>query len=115
AYHQFGNPRFGEVIERLANGSDARIVVLARHREQRDAIRRSLRPSNVLLPEHAVDSRSLIYHADVVIGAGGTMTREAALLGIPTYSVFAGATPAVDLALEQTTPLRQLDSVEAMP
>ena len=41
-----------------------------------------------------------MYAADLVIGAGGTMTREAALLGVPTFSVFAGKSPAVDRALE---------------
>ena len=77
----------------------ARCVVLARRPEQRRAIG-ALGLPNVVLPEHAIDSRSLMYAADLVIGAGGTMTREAALLGVPTVSVFAGRTPAVDRWLE---------------
>jgi predicted glycosyltransferase len=36
------------------------------------------------------------------------MTREAALLGVPTFSVFAGRTPAVDLALESRGALQRL-------
>jgi predicted glycosyltransferase len=36
------------------------------------------------------------------------MTREAALLGVPTYSVFAGRSPAVDRALEARGRLQRL-------
>ena len=60
------------------------------------------------MPDHAVDARSLLYAADLVIGAGGTMTREAALLGVPTFSVFAGKSPAVDQALQDRGRLQQL-------
>ena len=34
--------------------------------------------TGILVPEHAVDGRSLLAHADVMIGGGGTMNREAA-------------------------------------
>jgi predicted glycosyltransferase len=99
AYHQFGNPLFGQTLEVLGNDSGAQTVVLARHREQREAIE-ALDLSNFVVPDHAIDSRSLMYHADLVVGAGGTMTREAALMGVPTYSAFAGDQPAVDVWLE---------------
>ncbi len=33
---------------------------------------------------------------DLVIGGGGTMTREAAVLGVPAYTYFAGKWGAVD-------------------
>jgi len=33
-----------------------------------------------------VDSKLLLYNADIFIGSGGTMTAESALLGIPTIS-----------------------------
>ena len=42
----------------------------------------------------------MLYEADLVIGAGGTMTREAALMGVPTFTLFAGRAPAVDRWLE---------------
>jgi predicted glycosyltransferase len=83
--------------------------VLARHPEQREALRELPFP-NLVVPDRAVDSRSLIYLADLVLGAGGTMTREAALMGIPTYSVFAGEQPAVDRELERRGRLRLLRS-----
>jgi predicted glycosyltransferase len=53
----------------------------------------------VKVPERAVDSLTLLALADLTIGGGGTMTRESALLGTPTYTVFAGRLAAVDEAL----------------
>jgi predicted glycosyltransferase len=115
AYHQFGNPLFAETLQALGNDPDARTVVLTRHHEQREAIR-TLGLRNLIVPDHAIDSRSLMYHADLVLGAGGTMTREAALMGVPTYSVFAGEQPAVDRELEREGHLRRLQtSQELLP
>jgi predicted glycosyltransferase len=111
SYHQFGNPLFGEAIEALGNDGNACVIVLVRHPEQRDAIQ-ALGLTNLIAPNRAIDSRSLMYQADLVVGAGGTMTREAALMGLPTYSVFAGEQPAVDRELERQGRLRRLQSVE---
>jgi uncharacterized protein len=113
AYHQFGNPLFGEAIEALGNDSSAQTVVLARHPEQRQAIQ-ALHLTNVVVPDRAIDSRSLMYQADLVIGAGGTMTREGALMGVPTYSIFAGTQPAVDKALERQGRLRRLSNASQL-
>jgi uncharacterized protein len=112
-YHRFGNPLFVDALRTVARNSDSVCVVLARHPEQREAIA-ALGLSNVVMPERAVDSRSLMREADVVLGAGGTMTREAALLGVPTFSVFAGPTPAVDHWLEQRGALRRLERASAL-
>ncbi len=57
-------------------------VVLTRHPEQIAAIE-GLGLGNCVVPRAAIDSRSLMYAADVMIGAGGTMTREAARDGDP--------------------------------
>jgi predicted glycosyltransferase len=109
AYHRFGNALFDEVIDVLATDPSARTVVLARHPEQREAIA-GLARNNLIVPDHAIDSRSIIHAADLVVGAGGTMTREAALMGVPTYSVFAGEQPAVDRELEHRGHLQRLTS-----
>jgi predicted glycosyltransferase len=50
-----------------------------------------------------------MYQSDVVLGAGGTMTREAALLGVPTYSLFAGRPAAVDASLMRRGVLKRLE------
>ena len=112
-YHQFGNPLFFDALRAIGQQPDARCVVLVRHPEQREAIE-PLGLENVSVPRQAVDSRSLMHAADLVLGAGGTMTREAALLGVPTFSLFAGATPAVDTWLERRGALSRLEHVSQL-
>jgi predicted glycosyltransferase len=115
AYHRFGNPLFDEVLERIADAGDVRCVVLARHPEQRAQVE-ALGAENVTAPAVAVDSRSLMSASDMVIGAGGTMTREAALLGVPTFSMFAGDQPAADRWLEARGKLRRMqDASDVFP
>ena len=113
AYHRFGNPLFSEALELIGRDPAARCVVLVRHPEQRKAIE-ALKLPNCTIPTIAVDSRSLMHAADLVIGAGGTMTREAALLGVSTFSVFAGTEPAVDAWLRERGALRRLTSAEQL-
>ncbi|MCD6434272.1 MAG: DUF354 domain-containing protein [Candidatus Diapherotrites archaeon] len=55
----------------------------------------------VRIPPRALDGPSLLYFSDVMIGGGGTMNREAALLGVETYSIFTGKKGSVDKFLEQ--------------
>jgi uncharacterized protein len=110
-YHGEQNPVFVEALLSLCRQPQVRVVVLARHAEQRSALA-GLGLSNLAIPTTAVDSRALMHRADLVIGAGGTMTREAALLGVPTYSVFAGKPAAVDSWLEQRGMLRRMTSPE---
>jgi predicted glycosyltransferase len=71
--------------------------------------------AGAVVPEHAIDGSSLLACADVVIGAGGTMSREAALLGTPTYTVFAGRLAAVDAALIALGRLHDLRAVSEGP
>jgi len=49
-----------------------------------------------VVPDRAVDGRSLAGLADLVVSAGGTMIREAAVLGTPVWSIFEGRPGAVD-------------------
>jgi predicted glycosyltransferase len=106
-YHGPGNDLYIEALRALGDQSHVRIIVLPRHREQQAQLAQLALP-NLTIPEAAVDSRSLIYSSDLFLGAGGTMTREAALLGVPTLSAFAGRRPAVDLALEDQGLLKAL-------
>jgi predicted glycosyltransferase len=66
------------------------------------------------VPDHAVDGRSLVALADVVVSAGGTMIREAAALGTPTWSIFEGRRGAVDEQLEREGRLRFLTDAEEL-
>ncbi len=113
-YHRSDNPLFGQILSLIAERSDVRCVALCRHPEQRRELA-NLNFPNLILPERAVDARSLVHAADLMIGAGGTMTREAALLGVPTVSIFGGQRAAVDRWLERRDLLRQLNSLDDLP
>jgi predicted glycosyltransferase len=113
-YHSFENPLFLRCVQHVLRDSRTTVVVLPRHGAQREAFA-ELGLERCVVPETAVDSRSLMSHADLMIGAGGTMTREAALMGVPTVSLFAGRRPAVDRWLEQRGDLRMLGDVGDLP
>jgi len=87
------NELLPRVLRRLLD-EGAQVVVLARTDEQRRALR-DLDPE-LVIPERAVDGRSLAALADLVVSAGGTMIREAAVLGTPVWSIFEGRLGAVD-------------------
>jgi predicted glycosyltransferase len=112
-YHDFESPLFLGALEAITSDRRTQLVILVRHPEQR-AMLEALQLPRCTIPTDAVDSRSLMHAADLVLGAGGTMTREAALMGVPTFSLFAGRTPAVDTWLEQRGALRQLGAVEEL-
>jgi len=108
-YHRHANPLFMQVLERLGQDETMHAVVLPRTAEQRDAIRARGLPS-LHVPEHAIDAQSLAALADLVVSAGGTMNREAAALGTPAYTTFAGRLGAVDEVLIRDGRLRPLTS-----
>lgn len=112
-YHRFGNPLFTEALDVVARQPNVQSVVLARHPEQVSELAEMDLP-NCTIPSAAIDSRSLLYEADLVIGAGGTMTREAALIGVPTFTLFAGRAPAVDRWLEDRGMLTRLRNPEQL-
>ena len=108
-YHRFSNPLFDAVLERLGRRDDVVSVVLPRTPEQGTRIRALDLPS-VVVPEHAVDGGSLVAGADLVVSAGGTMNREAVVLGTPVYTTFAGRLGGVDEQLVAEGRLRPLES-----
>jgi predicted glycosyltransferase len=101
------NPLLPRVLGRLAADERTQTVVLARTEEQRDAVR-ALGHPRTIVPERAVDGRSLVAFADLLVSAGGTMNREAAVLGTPVWSVFEGRPGAVDDRLVREGRLRLL-------
>jgi predicted glycosyltransferase len=113
-YHRSDNPLFAEVLRVVCKERQARCVVLSRHPKQRRELI-ALGLPNLVFPEGAVDARSLMYASDLVIGGGGTMTREAALIGVPTLGLFSGRTPEVDRWLEERGNLRRIQSVPDLP
>ena len=105
-YHRFENDLFAAVLERL-RGRQA--VVLPRTAQQRAELTGA---GGFVVPERAVDTQSLVAYADLVISAGGTMNREAAVLGTPVYTVFEGRLGAVDERLIAEGRLRWLRAVD---
>lgn len=108
-YHRMENTRFDEVIETALAREDVQAVVLPRTQEQR------ARYAAATVPGRAVDAASLLALADLTIGGGGTMTRESAILGTPTYTVFAGKLAAVDGALMAAGRLHDLRTPRTVP
>jgi uncharacterized protein len=92
---------FRSLIERLRKERDAQVVVVPRTPSQRSELIAEYHlaeaPFKVL--GHAVDALSLMWYSDAVFSGGGTMVREAALLGVNVYSTFAGRLGAADRQL----------------
>jgi uncharacterized protein len=113
AYHE-DNPLYERALDRLAADPQTVAVVIPRtHAQREQATARG--ESSIVVPERAVDAQSLIALADLVVGAGGTMNREAAALGTPVYTIFSGRMGAVDEALiaaGRLAPLADADRIE---
>lgn len=112
-YHQMANERFESVLASAIQRYDIQIVLLPRDAEQRRKY--EALSARIRIPDHAVDGLSLLWFADLVLGAGGTMNRESALLGTPTYTVFAGRLAVVDQELIRAGRLHDLRDLAAMP
>ena len=87
----------GLVLE-LAGRRNVTLVLVARDQEQRQRYL-SLGAPGLIAPDQPVEGVGLIAAADFVLGEGGVMTREAAALGTPAYTVSRRAPAAVDAAL----------------
>ena len=111
-YHRMANERFENLLQEAASEEGLQVVLLPRGPAQVDRYRHV---PGVRIPERAVDGSSLVALADVVIGGGGTMNRESAVLGTPTYTVFAGQLAAVDAELIRLGRMRDLRSGAVIP
>ncbi|MDO9043996.1 MAG: DUF354 domain-containing protein [Methanobacteriaceae archaeon] len=77
-----------DILEEHAN-----ILVIPRFKEQEEIFSDY---ENVTIIKPPVDTFSLIKKCDLIIGAGGTMNREAAIVGTPVISCYPGKTLSVD-------------------
>jgi predicted glycosyltransferase len=66
----------------------------------------------MIMPDAALDGANLIAAADLVVSAGGTMNREAAALGVPAVSIYAGKWAAIDEELVSEGRLQRISSRE---
>lgn len=116
-YHRFENELFGEMLKRFEGRPDVKVILLARSESQRASYGQSS-GRNLILPEHALDGSNLVASADLVISAGGTMNREAAALGVPAATIYAGQWAAIDEELVREGRLTRIskhEDLDALP
>ncbi len=110
-YHRFENELFAAMLDRLGSRGDPKVILLARTEDQRGEYEVPSKP-NLILPRAALDGANLIAAADLVISAGGTMNREAAALGVPAATIYAGEWAAIDEELVREGRLLRIASQE---
>ena len=101
------------IFHRICNDPFIEIIYVRRNNDK--TFDEALQYDNVKQMESPVKGLDLISISDVVISGGGTMSREAAALGIPSYSIFTGKQGAVDkrLSLEgRLTLIRKPEDVD---
>lgn len=116
-YHRFENELFDELLERLCASAEVKVLLLARSPAQRE-LYGGRECANLLMPRRALDGANLIAASDLVVSAGGTMNREAAALGVPAATIYAGRWAAVDEELLREGRLMRIstkDDLESLP
>lgn len=94
-----------DILHLLVNAPDLITVVVPRTRTQCDEIKTRIKnipdaDRRCILLDEAVNGLDLTFASDLLISGGGTMNREAALLGVPVYSIFVGRQGALDRKME---------------
>jgi predicted glycosyltransferase len=107
-YHRFQNTLFDEALKILQSRENVQIVLLPRNEAQRA----TYAGKGFIIPKAPLDGANLIAASDLVISAGGTINREAAALGVPAASVYAGQWAAVDEELVREGRLERISGVE---
>jgi len=107
-YHRFQNTLFDEALRMLLANESVQVILLPRNEAQRGAYSKE----RLIIPEAPLDGANLVAASDLVISAGGTINREAAALGVPAASIYAGNWAAVDEELVKEGRLRRIAKVE---
>lgn len=109
-YHRFQNTLFDEALATLLTNETVRVILLPRNETQR-ATYAAKALDHVIIPAAPLDGANLIAVSDLVISGGGTINREAAALGVPAISIYAGRWAAVDEELVAEGRLRRISNV----
>lgn len=110
-YHRFQNTLFDEALAMLLADERVQVILLPRSEEQRDVYKAS---KSLIVPDGPLDGPNLIAASDLVISAGGTINREAAALGVPAVSMYAGKWAAVDEALVREHRLTRIEDADQL-
>ena len=73
-----------EIIEFQRRFPNIKVITFPRYPEQEEQFGNL----DVIIPDESVDTMSLLFYAKIAMTGGGTMGREAALLGTPTLYSF---------------------------
>ena len=107
---------FNESLKYFSTKNDSVLIVLARTKYQESLIKDFARQNglngNIKFPDKVYNGLKLICNSDLIIGGGGTMNREAAVLGVPVYSIFHGKLGAVDRYLIESGKMNRINSVD---
>ncbi len=101
------------ILKRLAKEPRVQLVYLPRTPDQHDLPARA-GVAQVIIPDKVYDGPSLVASMDMVISGGGTMTREAAIFGVPSYSFFRGRSGMVDETLAAAGKLTLIPSPDSV-
>jgi uncharacterized protein len=107
-YHRFQNTLFDEAVAMLQSRENVQVILLPRNAAQRAAYSGKER---IIIPAAPLDGANLIAASDLVISAGGTINREAAALGVPAASIYAGRWAAVDEELVKEGRLQRISTI----
>lgn len=94
-YHRFDNEVFESLLKRLSADQRVTTVLLPRNETQRQ-LYEARTDARMVIPAEPLDGANLIAASDLVVSAGGTMNREAAALGVPAATIYAGSWAAID-------------------
>ncbi len=79
-----------DILDALtSNFGEYNILVLGRYEQQLSHLAEKF-GNKIILPKETIDGAALLKATDLFVGMGGTMTVEAALLGIPSISAYQG-------------------------
>lgn len=109
-YPKTQQSRLIPLLKHLTQNGEKNIVVLPRSFEQQKTLEK-LFGDRVVVPNKPTDGPSLLAHSSLMIGGGGTMNREAALLGTPTISFYPGPLPSVVQYLVEKDLIHHTNSV----
>ncbi|MCK5131582.1 MAG: DUF354 domain-containing protein [Candidatus Sabulitectum sp.] len=111
-YH---NPEAEEILnallKKLLNNPEVQLIWIPRTEDQNELVKGN-HNAKVIIPTRVYSGPQLILAMDMIIGGGGTMTREAAILGVPSISFFRGKRGAVDDKLEALKRLKLIEKPE---
>lgn len=110
-YHRFENELFDELLNRLLERTKVKVVLLPRTASQREVYQNQT-SEKMIVPAQPLDGPNLIAASDLVISAGGTMNREAAALGVPAATIYAGQWAAIDEKLVREGKLMRIHTRE---